>query len=162
QAKGTGGADVMPGLMLLIALALNADQPAPRVRESRLDTVLQWNEHALEAIRRDRTAPPLAARNLAVLHAAIADAVNTVHQKHQASLVRLRADDPSAADVAAAVTAHRVLVGLYPRQRGRLDDLLDRALAAIPSSPSKTRGVSLGRYVAAHYLRWRRDDTRER
>src|SRR5687767_1038232 len=42
------------------------------------DVVLQWNEVALQAIRADKTPPPLAARNLAIVHLAIYDAVNSI------------------------------------------------------------------------------------
>ena len=42
------------------------------------NSVLQWNSVALDAIRADRTPPPLAARNLAMMHIAIADAVNGI------------------------------------------------------------------------------------
>jgi hypothetical protein len=160
----------MHGLMLLVALAQSGDdwvgpdrtkpnRPAPPIAERRPDAVLQWNEHALEAIRRDRTAPPVAARNLAILHGAIADAVNVIYQTHRPYRVRLRATQNIEPDVAVAVTAHRVLAGIYPRQRGRLDRLLDRALAAVPAGDAKSRGVKLGRHVADRYLAWRRDDT---
>src|SRR5438552_1494564 len=43
------------------------------------DLVLLWNEALLQAIKADRTAPPLAARNMAMVHVAIYDAVNAVH-----------------------------------------------------------------------------------
>jgi hypothetical protein len=159
----------MHGLMLLIALAQvgddsvgpdlgRQDQTAPRVAERRPDAVLQWNQHALEAIRRDRTAPPIAARNLALMHGAIADAVNIIFQNHKPYRVRLRATKNIEPDAAVAVTAHRVLASLYPRQRTRLDRLLDRALVAVPPSEARQRGVSLGRHVADRYLDWRRDD----
>src|SRR5262245_55458439 len=46
-----------------------------KVRESKKaapkDVVLRWNEAALFAIRTERTPPPVAARNLAMVHAAV-------------------------------------------------------------------------------------------
>jgi hypothetical protein len=161
----------MHGLMLLVALALNGDgsvgpsndqtreRPAPRPSERRLDVVLQWNEHALEAIRRDRTPPPLAARNLAILHAAVADATAAIYQTYRPFRVDRPVKEPTDVDTAVAVTAHRVLVSHYPRQRRRLDDLLDRALDAVPAGAARSRGIGLGRFVADRYLAWRRDDT---
>src|SRR2546423_779664 len=40
------------------------------------DVVLRWNEAALFAIRTERTPAPVAARNLALMHTAVYDAVN--------------------------------------------------------------------------------------
>ena len=42
------------------------------------DVVTDWNDAALDAIRAGRTAPPIASRSLAILHAAIYDAVNGI------------------------------------------------------------------------------------
>jgi hypothetical protein len=38
--------------------------------------VTEWNNAALDAIRAGKTAPPVASRSLAILHASIYDAVN--------------------------------------------------------------------------------------
>ena len=43
------------------------------------DMVLRWNELTLDAIRKERTPPPVAARNLAIVHASIFDAVNEIN-----------------------------------------------------------------------------------
>jgi hypothetical protein len=40
------------------------------------DVVIDWNAAALEAIRANRTPPPIASRGLAILHASMYDAVN--------------------------------------------------------------------------------------
>ena len=47
---------------------------------AKADIVTDWNTLALNAIRTNRTAPPIAARNLAILHIAIYDAVNGIKQ----------------------------------------------------------------------------------
>ena len=47
------------------------------------DMVLRWNEVLLEAIRVDRTAPPLAARDMAIVHVAIYDAVNAIEKTYE-------------------------------------------------------------------------------
>lgn len=160
----------MHGLMLLVALAFNGDdlvgpdnlrdprREQLRVSERRPDRVLLWNEHALEAIRRDRTAPPVAARNLAILHTAVADAVNVIYQEYQPYRVKLRAVKDIDPHATVCVTAHRVLVKLHPRQRDRLDRLLERDLATLPAGEAKSRAISLGRHVADRLLAWRQDD----
>ena len=47
------------------------------------DVVTDWNTAALNAIRTARTAPPTASRALAILHAAIYDAVNGIRRTHE-------------------------------------------------------------------------------
>ncbi len=60
------------------------------------DVVTDWNNAALDAIRADRTAPPIASRSLAILHASIYDAVNGIARTYEPYLVQSavpRADD---------------------------------------------------------------------
>ena len=147
--------------LLLVLVAQNQDQDA-RDKERRPDRVLEWNEHALEAIRRDRTSPPVAARNLALVHLAIADSANAIYQTHKAYLVDLRATEDVDPHVAVSVAAHRVLVSLYPRQRDRLDVILNRYLDTVARGTPKSRGVTLGRYVADKMLAARREDLSEK
>ena len=66
---------------LCSALAWLACLPAPA------DVVTEWNTLLLQAIRNESTSPPLAARNLAILHIAIFDAVNAIDNTHEPYLV---------------------------------------------------------------------------
>jgi len=50
---------------------------------ARADVVADWNNAALDAIRAGRTAPPIASRSLAILHAAIYAAVNGIVRTHE-------------------------------------------------------------------------------
>src|SRR5688572_4111373 len=50
------------------------------------DVVTDWNNHALQAIRVGRTAPPRSARALAMLHIAIYDSVNAIDRRHESYL----------------------------------------------------------------------------
>lgn len=155
-------------LCLVLLPAQNQDQdaprddtkPAPSAQQRRTDTVLEWNRHALDAIRRDRTPPPLAARNLAILHAAIFDSVNPIYQSHKPYLINLRATEVIDPHVAAACAAHRVLVSLYPKQKTRLNLLLQVDLAVVEKGKPKSRGITLGRYVADQILDARSKDTK--
>jgi hypothetical protein len=138
---------------------LRKDETPPKAaRERRPDAVLGWNTVALDLIRSEHTPPPMAARHLAMLHAAIADAVNTIYQTHRPYRVGLRATEPIDPDAAVAAAAHRVLTDLHPRQARRLDRERDRILAALRPGTSRTRGLSLGKYVAERMLTWRRTD----
>jgi hypothetical protein len=122
------------------------------------DMVLQWNEVLLDAIRADRTSPPLAARNMAIVHVAVYDAVNAIEQTHQPYAVARHAPPGASAEAAVAAAAHRTLVELFPAQRGTFDAALADSLATIPDGPGENKGVALGRSVAQQLLAFRRHD----
>src|SRR5262245_25626204 len=124
------------------------------------DVVLRWNEAALFAIRTDRTPPPIAARNLALVHAAVYDAVISVGRTHESFYVPAGAPRGTSPDAAAAVAAHHVLSTLYPRLIASFDIALDASLGPIPDGPAKSNGVTIGHSTAEHYLRWRSRDGR--
>lgn len=149
-------------LLLVLVPAQNQDRPKLRTNERAPDRVLEWNEHALESIRRDKTPPPVAARNLAIVHAAVYDSVNTIEQTHKAYLVDLRATEDLDPHVAAAAAAHRALVSIYPKQKDRLDVLLQRYLDVVPRGNPKARAITMGRYVADRILAARKADLEPR
>jgi hypothetical protein len=120
--------------------------------------VLRWNEVLLQAVKADRTPPPRAARNLAMVHGAVYDAVNAVEKTHHYYQVDAVLGGPASAEVAAAVAAHRVLVGLYPRQAARFNAALDASLRGVPEGPAKGRGMRLGQAVAERVVQWRQRD----
>jgi hypothetical protein len=136
--------------------------PAPvshRVRRvAPRDVVLLWNDAALAAIRAERTPPPVAARNLAVVHVAVYDAVNAVTRTHQSFRFEATAFPDTSAEAAAAVAAHRALVSLYPRQVEQFDAVLDEALESVPEGAAKTNGIRLGQAFAEKVLSWRGGD----
>jgi len=67
------------------------------------DVVTDWNSVALRVIRVSNTAPPEAARNLAILHVSIYDAVNGIRGTHKPYFVTA-AGPAGASRKAAAVT----------------------------------------------------------
>jgi hypothetical protein len=163
----------MNGFASLLALATAITLPAqgkntdtPRGKP---DAVLRWNEAALEAIKVDRTPPPLAARNLAIVHAAMFDAVNAVEKTYKPFRAPLTPPSPpgeeggvrganTSPEVAAAVAAHRTLVALFPKQGKRFDELLDACLEESPAGAARTNGATLGVTAADTILAWRADD----
>jgi hypothetical protein len=147
----------MYGWLLLLASGATADVGI-RAAAARPDAVLRWNEAALEAIRTERTPPPLAARNLAIVHAAIYDAVNAANRTHQPYRYRGDAPPGTAPDVAASLAAHRTLVALYPKQVELFDAVLDETLAAAADGEGKTNGMRVGKGVAEDLLARRRHD----
>ena len=137
------------------------------------DVVLNWNASMLNVIR-DWTAfsddpypnrivpsqPPMAARNLAMVHAAMYDAVNAIERAHQPYRVDLIAPEGASPVAAAAAAAHRVASNLYrdPDERAVFDAALFESLAVVPDGPAKALGIELGYRVADAILAWRSSD----
>ncbi|WP_437946366.1 phosphatase PAP2 family protein [Sorangium sp. So ce296] len=131
------------------------------------DAVLDWNAVALDAVARDysdpsrrppeQEGPTRASRALAIVHAAIYDAVNSIVPRYEPYIVHTRAPDASV-DAAVATAAHRTLTALYPRQTAALDAALDAYLAEIPAGDAKGDGIVLGNDVAEDILAARAHD----
>jgi hypothetical protein len=134
-------------------------KPAPDDCPPR-DIVARWNEAALAAVRAERTPPPVAARNLAIVHVAVYDAVALADGGYQTLFPRARALAGTDSAAAAAVAAHRALAGLYPRRLADFDAALDDTLDHIAEGPAKARGIALGQTVAEDVLRWRSGDAK--
>lgn len=122
------------------------------------DVVTDFNEAALASIRASATPPPAAARHLAMLHAAIYDAVNGVLRTHEAYLVAPAAAHNAAAEAAAAVAGHDVLTALYPARAAVFAALRDRHLRGVPARARRAAGAVWGARVAAEILAARSAD----
>jgi len=122
------------------------------------DVVTDWNTAALNAIRLDRTSPPVASRALAILHASIYDAVNGISRSHEAYFVESQVPARASREAAASSAAHKVLSTLFPNSAAAFDMLHATTLAAIRNGPQKAAGVAWGESVAAKILAWRAID----
>ncbi len=122
------------------------------------DVVTDWNAAALDLIRANGTPPPIASRALAILHAAIYDAVNGISRTHEAYLVQSAVPASASKEAAASAAAHKVLVTLFPMNAPSFDDLNATTLAAISNGPHKTHGIAWGESVAAQILALRAND----
>ncbi|WP_437902076.1 phosphatase PAP2 family protein [Sorangium sp. So ce327] len=129
------------------------------------DAVLDWNAVALDAVAedtarargRDQRGPTRVSRALAIVHAAIFDAVNSIVPRYEPYSILLDMPDASI-DAAVATAAHRTLTALFPRQRALLDRRLDEYLAEIPESDAREDGRALGGAVADEILAEREND----
>ena len=124
----------------------------------RADVVTEWNSAVLEAIRVARTAPPPAARNLAILHVAIYDAVNGIRHTHEPYFVHDEAPGAASVEAAASAAARRILVSLYPTQSATFDTLYEELVGEIRGGPPLQFGVAWGEAVADAILAWRAGD----
>ena len=122
------------------------------------DVVADWNNAALDAIRAERTAPPIASRSLAILNVSIYDAVNGIARTHEPYLVQSAVAASASRKAAASAAAHEALVNLFPASGSSFDALHAAILAGIPNGPQKTAGITWGEFVANQILAARAND----
>ena len=120
--------------------------------------VTDWNTTLLDAVRTASSAPPLASRNMAMVHAAIYDAVNCISKKYSPYLVEIDPPAGTSAEAAAAAAAHRVLVSVYPAQAVTFNEAFKSSLAKIPDRKAKEDGIALGEQVADQIISSRNTD----
>jgi hypothetical protein len=136
------------------------NQTAYSVSAPGTDVILDWNATLLNAIQAVETAPPIAARNAAIVHAAIFDAVNGIERRYTPYAVNVAADFAAGASTvaAAAQAAYQVLVDLYPTQRSAFDRQLAQSLDEVPDGTAETQGIRVGQFVADRILANRLSD----
>ncbi|MBW4600742.1 MAG: vanadium-dependent haloperoxidase [Calothrix sp. FI2-JRJ7] len=131
------------------------------------DVVIQWNSILLNAIADSGkgdalkgTPPPIAARNQAIVHAAIYDAVNAIDRSHKPYLVDISASEAAGAsqEVAAVAAAHKALVDLFPSQKATFDGYYQTFLNSVPDGTAKTKGIQIGEKVATQIVNERQND----
>lgn len=132
-------------------------QTPTRTQDSQ-DAIVRWNALTLDIIKAEKTSPPMAARNLAMVHAAVYDAANAVPKAHKVYKVQVQPPAGASAEAAAVAAAYRVLATLYPKQTASLDAAKTASFATIAEGKSKTDGLQLGEFVANKILEWRKDD----
>lgn len=122
------------------------------------DVVIDWNNVTLNIITETNLRPTLGSRSLAMVHAAIYDAVNSIEATHESYHVQAPVETPASPEAAAAVAAHDVLVGLFPTREAIYDQALEASLSQIAPGLAKDNGIAVGTYVSESILAWRTGD----
>ncbi len=106
--------------------------------------MIVWNQALLDAIVGDATDPTLASRNMAMVQAAVLDAVNAIDGT-PAYYVKLSA--PAGASLPAAVSgaAYDVLTYTFPGQQPLFDAVLAGQLSLVADGQAKTDGLAVGK-----------------
>ncbi|MBI2927915.1 MAG: phosphatase PAP2 family protein [Verrucomicrobia bacterium] len=125
---------------------------------ARADVITDWNAIMINSLRSDTTAPPLGARNLAILHTAIYDAVNAIDRRHTPYFVDALAPAEASPVAAAAAAAYGVMNGLFPGQGAIFENAFTISLASVPAGPAREAGIALGLSTANTILNWRSAD----
>ncbi len=122
-----------------------------------VNPVIYWNQVQLQAIENDASTPEYASRGLAMVSAAVYDAVNAIDGT-PGYYVSLKAPAGASADAAVSAAAYTVLAYLYPAQVSSFNSLLATAMATVPDGQSKTDGMSVGQSVANAIIAMRAND----
>ena len=125
---------------------------------ARGDAVTDWNQTALRATEIAAMPPPVQARAMAIVHAAVYDAVNAIDRRHAVYAVTVTAPAGASMESAVATAAHDALTGLLPSQQATLDAALKTSLAQIPDGQAKSDGMRIGSEVAEKILALRKTD----
>jgi hypothetical protein len=128
----------------MMALALFATAP-----QAGADAVTDWNQTSMDVLKAANVLGNPWTRSMAMVHVAIADAVNTIQDRHTRYALTVPVTPGASVDAAVAAAARGILVQLYPAQKAKVDEAYDAALKPIPDGPSKTAGVAVGEQAAA-------------
>ena len=132
------------------------------------NTVAYWNKIATDTINvtpastgtAEEQRPAITA-DLATVHVAIYDAVNSIvgtHKAFGATPITPAAD--ASQEAAAAAAAYGVLKALFPNRSAQYQAAYDDFIAMIPSGDAKTRGIAVGTEVATAIVALRANDGR--
>ena len=129
--------------------------------------VFQWNETTLKAIASSGQSNTVSTRMLAMVHAAVHDALNAIDRRYAPYYFEGPGDATASSDAAVAAAAHTVLVGVAghygtPAQKVTTFALLDHAyamaLARFTDGPARNKGIAIGREAGAAILTLRSGD----
>ena len=126
------------------------------------NVITDWDEKAMAAVAPlaplTGTTPYMAQRFMAMAHAAMFDAVNSIDRRYKPYLVQLPADPGTSKEAAAAAAAAAVLATIDAKTADDMKGALATYLASIPDGKAKADGVKLGEAVAAKVLEARAND----
>jgi hypothetical protein len=130
---------------------------------ARADVVTDWNEIAETVIVVNAERAPAAALvDMAYVHAAIYDAVNSIDRRYSVYAVSPAAvpSPETSKEAAAATAAYQVLLAYFPDQENYLRARYANYLYVIAEGPAKDKGVALGTEIARKFLALRQNDGR--
>ena len=107
------------------------------------DVVTDWNTIAVSTVSADRV-NNRQTRDMAMVHAAMFDAMNAIRPHYTPAMVSIRAKGYASREAAAAQAAHDLLLALFPAQQVDLDAYLARRWRRSPTMTGTVTGRSTG------------------
>ena len=153
------------GLAATATSLLATSAAAPRAHRAATsdpspDPVIQWNRTLLALQGTPGNQPPTVhpTYDLAIMHAAIYDAVVAIDHSGRPYLVNTHGARQASLPAAVDAAAHDTLVALYPGLQATIDQDYADLLAQVPDGVRKLQGVHVGRVVARQLLKARAGD----
>jgi hypothetical protein len=125
---------------------------------ARANVIVDWNETALTALLQAKLPAGEPTRALAMMHAAMFEAVNSVQPRYAPYSASMSAAAGASAEAAASAAAYRVLSAIVPAQAASLEARHHALTAHIQDGAGKAAGVALGEKVASALLAQRQSD----
>jgi hypothetical protein len=122
------------------------------------DAVTDWNVIAFDTFKAAGIGGNPQVRALAIMHVAMADAVNAVQNRYTRHALRSALDPSASAEAAAVAAAHAALAALAPSQKAKVDATYATAIAALPDGAARSAGIAIGEQAAAAAMADRADD----
>src|SRR5215475_13127786 len=122
------------------------------------DVITDWNQAAIDVMKAVNVAGNPWTRTLAIMHVAMSDAVNAVHNRYTRFTPDIPPTQNAAAEAAAASAAREILMRQYPGQKARIDAAFSATLENVPDTPARAAGIALGEKVATAVYTERQDD----
>src|SRR5262245_16926543 len=153
---------VVPTVSMVISLWALTLAPGAFANE-----VLQWNETTMQAIAASGRSNVVSTRTLAMVQAAVHDALNAINRRYDAYYFEGPGEPGASPDAAVAAAAHTVLVGVVgnygtPAQKAATFALVEQAytasLARVGDGPARNKGVAVGRAAGGAMLALRKED----
>lgn len=138
-----------------VTIALNPGQV------NRADVVIDWNATLLDAVRVAAAAPTVASRDMAMVQAAVYDAVEAIHPQYALYPIPGLTGQPSknaSPEAAAVAAANAVLTSLFPNQQAMFAAEYQATLPDHQASADVAAGVAWGTKVANAVIAWRAGD----
>ena len=120
---------------------------------SAADLVLSWNDLILKSVRKANVAPPVAARQMALIHLAMYDAANGVEKRYAPFHVHDRPPENSSLEVSVSSAAYHTLRVLIPASAELVDAQYRAILSVIGNGEAKTNGMKWGKHCANEILK---------
>jgi hypothetical protein len=127
-------------------------------RSSPIEVMATWNAITLKTTAAGPFSPPRETRSLAIISAAVYDAVCSIVRECEPYAVRVEASRQTSIEAAVGAAAHDALVALYPGAVASLNASYDSALAEVPAGRERDLGVAVGQKAAAAVLAMRAQD----
>ncbi len=122
------------------------------------DAVIAWINTLIEADRADVSNVGVVSRTMAMMSAAVYDAVNDIERTHAVFKFNVQAPSSASPEAAASEAAYTILTSIYPNLTPMLGATMAQSLAAVTPGPARNAGVAVGREVADDVIAWRAND----